>query len=75
MDAYYNGEVVASAGPGSISFCCGITFEVYMRSFAQIDEELGGDGLLNGMSVDYVLELRRDWFVRICGATDPGWDL
>ncbi|MAY80566.1 MAG: hypothetical protein CL930_07255 [Deltaproteobacteria bacterium] len=72
MDIYYNGEVVASAGPGSTSFCCGITFEVYMRAFTQIDEELGGDGLLNGMSVDDVLEFRRDWFVRDLWGDGPG---
>jgi hypothetical protein len=72
MDIYYKDEVVASAGPGSTSFCCGITFEIYMRAFAQIDAEWGGDGLLNGMSVDDVLELRRDWFVRDLWGDGPG---
>ena len=72
MDIYYNGEVVASAGPGATCFCCGITFEVYMRSFAAIDEASDGSGLLNGMSVDDVLDFRRDWFVRDLWGDGPG---
>jgi hypothetical protein len=72
IDIYYQGEVVAYAGPGATCFCCGITFEVYMRAFAQIDEELGGDGFLNGMSVDDVFDLRRDWFVRDVWGDGPG---
>jgi len=72
MDIYYDGEVVAEAGPGATCFCCGLTFEVYMRSFAQLDEELGGDGLLNGMSVGDVLDFRRDWFVRDLWGDGPG---
>lgn len=72
MDIVYDGEVVAEAGPGATCFCCGITFELYMRSFAQIDEDLGGDGLLNSMTVDDVLDLRRDWFVRDLWGDGPG---
>jgi hypothetical protein len=72
MDIFYDGSVVAEAGPGATCFCCGITFEVYMRSFAQLDEELGGDGLLNGMSIDDVIDLRRDWFVRDLWGDGPG---
>ncbi len=72
MDIFYDGERVASAGPGSTSFCCGVTFELYLRAFAQIDEEVGGDGLLNGMTVDDVLDFRRDWFVRDLWGDGPG---
>ena len=72
MDIYYNDQVVADAGPGATCFCCGITFEVYMRAFTQIDETIGGDGLLNGMSVDDVLDFRRDWFVRDLWGDGPG---
>jgi len=72
MDIVYDGEVVAEAGPGATCFCCGITFELYMRSFAQIDEDLGGDGLLNSMTVGDVLDLRRDWFVRDLWGDGPG---
>ena len=43
-----------------------------MRAFAQIDEEVGGDGLLNGMDVDDVLDFRRDWFVRYLWGDGPG---
>ena len=72
MDIIYDGEVVAEAGPGKTCFCCGLTFELYMRSFAQIDASLGGDGLLNGMSVDDVFQFRRDWFVRDLWGDGPG---
>lgn len=72
MDIFYDGEVVAEAGPGRTCFCCGLTFELYMRSFAQLDESLGGDGLLNGMSVDDVFQFRRDWFVRDLWGDGPG---
>jgi hypothetical protein len=66
VDIVYNGEIVADAGPGSgaYCFCVGLTFELYMRSFFQIDEAMGGDGLLNDMDVDEVLDFRADWYVR-----------
>jgi len=72
MDIFYDGSVVAEAGPGATCFCCGITFEVYMRTFAQFDEELGGDGLLNGMTIGDVIDFRRDWFVRDLWGDGPG---
>ena len=63
-DIYYLDELVAEGDPEHRSFCVGLTWEVFMRAFTQVDAETGGDGSLNGLTVDDLTEFRIDWFVR-----------
>lgn len=64
-DISYRGELVADDGGVSNCFCVGMTWEVYLRAWLEVDAERGGDGSdLNGLSAADVFELRDDWFVR-----------
>jgi hypothetical protein len=63
-DIFYGGQLFAPGDAELRSYCVGITFEVFMRTFDQLDTDydLGGD--LNGVSFDELYELRTDWYVR-----------
>jgi hypothetical protein len=63
-DIWYRDALVAEANADGDCFCVGITFEVYMRAFQEIDATAGGDGILNGLDVADMLEFRTDWYVR-----------
>lgn len=63
-DIYYLGERVAEGDDQGRCYCVGLTWEVFMRAFDEADAMTGGDGSLNGMSVDDLTEFRIDWFVR-----------
>ena len=63
-DIYYQGRLFSAGDPYQRSFCLGITFEVFMRSFEELDRVSGGDGSINGVPFDELYELRTDWFVR-----------
>lgn len=63
-DVEYRGQLVAEGDPEHRSYCVGLTWEVMMRAFDQVNREEGGDGTLNGMSVADLDEFRIDWFVR-----------
>ena len=65
-DILYRSELVADDGGVERCFCVGMTWEVYLRAWLEVDAERGGDGDdLHGLSVDDVLELRDDWYVRM----------
>jgi hypothetical protein len=63
-DLYYEGELFAPGDALNRSYCVGITFEVFMRTFYQLDEDYGLGGSLNGVSFDELYDLRTDWYVR-----------
>ncbi|RME22166.1 MAG: hypothetical protein D6798_16480 [Deltaproteobacteria bacterium] len=63
-DIWYRGELVAEGDPEHRSYCSGITWETFMRAWEGLDEEMGGDGTINGMTVDDLYEFRTDWYVR-----------
>lgn len=64
QDVYYLGELVAEGDPEGRCYCVGLTWEVYLRAFDEVDRETGGDGSLNGLSVEDLSDFRVDWFVR-----------
>lgn len=70
-DIWYLDTLVAEGDAEHRSYCVGLTWEVFMRSWEQIDEETGGDGTINGMSVDDLTEFRIDWFVRDLWGAGP----
>lgn len=63
-EIWYRGERMSTADPYHRSFCVGLTWEVFMRAFDQVDRATGGDGVVNGMTVADMEEFRTDWFVR-----------
>ncbi|MEC8424702.1 MAG: hypothetical protein VX000_13050, partial [Myxococcota bacterium] len=63
-DIWYQGALFAAGDANHRSFCVGLTFEVFMRAFDEVDREWGGDGILNGVSFDALHDFRTDWFVR-----------
>ena len=63
-DIYYNGTLIASGDSNNQSYCVGLTFEVFMKAWSEIDSEWHGDGTINGMGLDDLYEFRLDWYVR-----------
>lgn len=63
-DIWYRGALFAAGDVENRSFCVGLTFEVFMRAFDEVDRDWGGDGILNGVSFDALHDFRTDWFVR-----------
>jgi hypothetical protein len=72
QDLYYLGERVAEGDPYGRCYCVGLTWEVYLRAFEEVDRSTGGDGSLNGMDVDDMDTFRVDWFVREVDGDGPG---
>lgn len=70
-DIWYLDALVAEADEARDCFCVGITWEVYMRAFQEIDAGNGGEGVLNGLDVQDVLEFRTDWYVRDLWGSGP----
>jgi hypothetical protein len=64
QDIWYRDELVAEGDPDGRCFCVGLTWEVYMQAFDQLDEETSGDGTLNGLTVDDLYSFRTDFYVR-----------
>ncbi|NOY24550.1 MAG: hypothetical protein GXP62_01620 [Oligoflexia bacterium] len=64
QDIRYRDTLVAQGDPEHRSYCSGITWETFMRAWTQIDLQTGGDGTLNGMTVDDLYDFRTDWYVR-----------
>lgn len=63
-DLFYDDELFAQGDDLHRSYCVGITFEVFMRTFYELDSIYGLDGDLNGVSFDELDEFRKDWYVR-----------
>ncbi len=63
-DLYYLDRLFSAGDPERRSFCVGLTFEVFLFAFDEVDAATGGTGSLNGVSFDELYELRTDWFVR-----------
>lgn len=63
-DIYYLGRLFSPGDEAHRSYCVGLTFEVFMFAFDEVDAATGGDGSLNGVTFDELYDLRTDWFVR-----------
>jgi hypothetical protein len=64
-DVYYRGELMSPGDPQGRCYCVGLTWEVFLRSWQEVDRMSGGDGTVNGISADEMRdEFRADWFVR-----------
>lgn len=63
-DIWYRDVLVAEGDAQHRSYCSGITWETFMRAWTELDAETGGDGTINGMTVDDLYDFRTDWYVR-----------
>ena len=63
-DIYYGDTLIASGDPDNQSYCVGLTFEVFMKAWAEVDTDWNGDGTINGMTIDDLYQFRLDWYVR-----------
>ena len=63
-DIFYLSSLFAEGDPQQRSYCVGLTFEVFMRAFDEINAEVGGDGTINGIPFSELYEFRTDWYVR-----------
>ncbi len=63
-DIIYQGSTIAEGDPDGRSYCVGLTFEVFMKAWLEVDADYNGDGTINGMSVEDLYEFRLDWYVR-----------
>ena len=70
-DIWYQDVLVAEGDPQGRCYCVGLTWEVFMRAWAEVDQSTGGDGTINGMSVDDLYSFRTDWFVREVDGPGP----
>ncbi len=64
-DTFYNDQKIAPGHPEHKAYCCGFTFEAFLRAWNNYCEETGRSKLLPGMSSKSQLEskLRSAWFV------------
>lgn len=71
---YYLGELIANANPdGSKScYCCGLTFEVFLRSILRLLDDLDRADIVNSMSVADMKYLLHLWFVERMWGDGPG---
>ncbi len=70
-DIWYRDTLVAEGDPEGRCYCVGLTWEVYMRAWAEVDASTGGDGTINTMSVADLDTFRVDWFVRELDGPGP----
>lgn len=70
-DIWYLDTLVAEGDEQGRCFCVGLTWEVYMRAWEEVDRTTGGDGTINGMSVSDLYTFRVDWFVREVDGPGP----
>jgi hypothetical protein len=63
-DLWYLDTQVAEGDPQHRSYCVGLTWEVFLRAWEQVDAAVEGDGTVNGMGLSDLTEFRVDWFVR-----------
>ncbi len=70
-DIWYQDVLVAEGDAQGRCFCVGLTWELYMRAWEEVDKSTGGDGSINGLSVDDLYTFRVDWFVRELDGAGP----
>lgn len=71
-DIWYQDTRVADDGGYSACYCSGITWELYLRAWADWDRAQGGEADdLNGLDASALLTLRRDWYVREVDGPGP----
>ncbi|MCI0516106.1 T9SS type A sorting domain-containing protein [candidate division KSB1 bacterium] len=73
-DLYYKGVRIARANPnGSKScYCCGLTFEDFLRSIQQLNSDLGKNEDINKMTATDLRYFLRLWFVENTWGDGPG---
>lgn len=72
-DIWYQDVLVAEGDPQGRCYCVGLTWEVYMRAWEEVDRTTGGDGSINGLGVDDLYTFRVDWFVRELDGPGPSF--
>ncbi len=70
-DILYQGTIIAEGDTQDRSYCVGLTFEVFMKAWLEIDYVYNGDGSINGMIVNDLIEFRKDWYVRDLFGSGP----
>ena len=73
-DLYYQGTQIANANPDSSqsTYCCGLTFEVYIRSLQKLAKKAGIENNINGLSSDDLKDFLQIWFVQNKLGDGPG---
>ena len=73
-DLYYNKTKIANANPDSShsTYCCGLTFEIYFRSIKRLNQDLGREESINGMSASDFSHFISMWFVQNTLGDGPG---
>ncbi|RME71648.1 MAG: hypothetical protein D6776_09925 [Planctomycetota bacterium] len=69
----YDGEVVARGEPGGRTFCCGLTFEVWLRACERAHRHRGKAGPLRLAGIDAagMRRLRSAWYCAAGGLAGP----
>ena len=70
-DIYYQGNIIAEGDNQDRSYCVGLTFEVFMKAWSDVDSDFIGDGSINGMTLYDLTEFRIDWYVRDLFGSGP----
>ncbi len=70
-DIWYRDVLVAEGDAEGRCYCVGLTWEVYMRAWDDVDRSTGGDGTINGMEVADLDTFRVDWYVRDLDGAGP----
>jgi hypothetical protein len=61
-DVFYEGKKVCEADPEGRCFCCGLTFEVFVRAYEKLCAEAKKPFKILDLDAKGVIELRREWF-------------
>ncbi len=72
-DLWYRDTLVAEGDAEGRCYCVGLTWEVFMRAWEEVDRTTGGDGTINGMDVAELYTFRTDWFVRELDGPGPSY--
>ncbi len=62
-DLIYKGETVARGDGKGSAYCCGLTFEVFVRTWERLCEQADRPFDIAGLSAKELLQLRRRWYV------------
>lgn len=60
-DIYYQGEVVAEGDPEGRCYCCGLTWEVFLRATEEYNKEQDPD-IFNNWTREQIGQIRQQWF-------------